>query len=297
MASSISSRLPSLRALLAFETTARTLSIGKAAIELNLTPSAVSHSIVGLETQIGTKLFRRTRNGVTLTSTGRTILAEVRTALNHLGSAFAPPSSVAKQPAITVLPNFATRWLIPRLANLLAFAPDIRFKLLLTDEITEFEIDRTADAAIRYGPGGWPGLECVKLHDERVFPVCSPNYRGGNLPKTERELAHCALIANPWQPWTPLFDALGIEWDDDAAAVEITDSSMAIQAAVEGTGITLARGLLVSGELASGRLVRLFEIEQRTQYCYWVAWPKGTRKRAQIDTLVSWLQREMRKSD
>lgn len=289
-----SHRLPSLRSLLAFETTARTLSIARAAVELNLTPSAVSHSILGLETQIGTKLFRRKRNGMVLTATGRMILAEVRTALAHLGGVFSPPVNSSKRLAITTLPNFATRWLIPRLPSLMAFAPDILFDIHVTDELTEFEIERTADVAIRFGPGGWGGLELVKLLDERVIPVASPNYRGGDLPKVETDLLQCALITNPWQPWAPWFAFLGIDWDDSDAAVKIRDSSLVVQAAVEGVGVALARSLLAKADLASGKLVQLFNVERPTDYAYWLAWPKGTQKRAQIDRLVAWFHRELR---
>lgn len=297
MTSRASHRLPSLRSLLAFETTARTLSIARAAIELNLTPSAVSHSIVGLETQLGAKLFRRKRNGVVLTATGRLIISEVRTALAHLGSAFSSPVSSSQRLAITMLPSFATRWFMPRLPRLLAFAPDILFDIHVADELTEFEIDRTADVAIRFGPGGWPGLEFVKLLDECVIPVASPNYRGGNLPKAESDLLQCALISNPWQPWAPWFAAIGIDWDESEAAVKIRDSSMVVQAAVEGVGVALARSLLARADLASGKLVQLFDIERPTDYAYWLAWPKGTQKRTQIDKLLAWFNRECRRAE
>ena len=293
----IARRLPSLRAILAFEATARNLSIARAADELNLSSSAVSHSIIGLEAQLGAKLFRRMRNGVTLTEAGRNILAEVRTALSALDAAFSPPQVGPKRLAITVHPSFATRWLLPRLASLLAFAPDVRFEILPTDELAEFEIDRTADVAIRFGPGGWAGLEAIRLSEERMLPVASPHYREGDLPRTPQDLLRCDLITNPWQPWAPWLARHGIDWEDARAAVEIRDSSMVVQAAVAGAGVALARELLANADLAAGGLVRLFGIEQTMDYGYWLAWPKGTRKRALIELLLAWLKRELSETD
>jgi LysR family glycine cleavage system transcriptional activator len=289
----IARRLPSLRAILAFESTARNLSIAGAAGELNLTSSAVSHSIIGLESLLGAKLFRRKRDGVALTEAGRNILAEVRPALAHLDTAFAPPIGDRKRLAVTIHPSLATRWLLPRLPNLVASAPDIRFEILLTDELAEFEIDRAADVAIRFGPGGWPGLDAIRLLDEQVVPVASPNYRGGDLPKAPADLAQCALITNPWQPWAPWLAARGIVWDDARAAVAIHDSSMVIQAAVAGAGVALARALLAHADLEAGRLTPLFHDEALMDFAYWLAWPKNTRKLVLIETLLDWLKQEI----
>ncbi len=287
-------RLPSLRAVLAFEATARNLSLARAAQELNLTSGALSHSIAGLESQLGVKLLPRLRNGVALTPAGREILGDVRAALVHLDAAFPPLSR--PDPAtlsLSVLPSFATRWLVPRLAAFKAFAPEIRIDLNATEEVTEFDIDRRADVAIRFGPGGWEGVEAIRILDERVFAVAAPGFNGGVFPKSIAELAEGELITNPWQPWRPWFAAAGVEWDDSEAAIVIRESSLVVQAAVEGVGVALVRGMLADRDLKAGRLVRLFPHEVPSEYAYWLVWPKATRKRPLIDRFAAWLADEV----
>jgi LysR family glycine cleavage system transcriptional activator len=286
-------RLPSLKALLAFEATARNLSISRAAKELNLTAGAVSHSIAVLETQLHNKLFQRCRNGVVLTDTGRQFLGTAQAALSIMESAFAAPASGPKDLAISVLPSLATRWLIPRLPRLLAYAPDIRFEIQSIQVLTEFDIEQSADVGLRFGSGDWSALDTVKLANEQVVPVASPAYRGGRLPATPEELAKCKLIFNPRTPWSLWADQFGIRLTEKDAVVSIDDTSMVIQASVAGLGIALARGLMVADEIASGRLVPLFQSTEIADRGYWLAWPKNSRKRALVDRLAAWLSQEM----
>jgi DNA-binding transcriptional LysR family regulator len=278
---------------LAFEATARNLSISRAAKELDLTASAVSHSIAVLEAQLHDKLFERRRNGVVLTSTGRQFLGTAQAALSLVESAFAAPRSGPKDLAISVLPSLATRWLIPRLPSLLAYAPDVRFEIQSVQVLTEFEIEQSADVGIRFGSGEWPALDTLKLANERVVPVASPAYRDGRLPTAREELAECTLIFNPRTPWSLWATEFGLRLSERDAAISIDDTSMVIQAAVAGVGVALARSLMVADELASGRLVSLFQSAEIVDRGYWLAWPRNSRKRALIDRLAAWLLEEM----
>ncbi|HWX36707.1 MAG TPA: LysR substrate-binding domain-containing protein [Steroidobacteraceae bacterium] len=293
MGGSRPNRLPSLKALLAFEATARNLSISRAAKELNLTASAVSYSISVLEAQLHNKLFQRGRNGVVLTGTGRQFLGTAQAALVLMESAFAAPPSGPRDLAISVLPSFATRWLIPRLPRLLAHAPDIRFEIQSIQVLTEFDIEHSADVGIRIGSGDWPALETIKLANERLVAVASPAYRQGRLPTAPEELAKCELIFNPRTPWSLWANQFGLRLSEKDTVLSIDDTSMAIQVAVAGLGIALARGLMVADELASGRLVPLFQSVEIVDRGYWLAWPKNTRKRALIDRLAAWLSQEL----
>jgi LysR family transcriptional regulator, glycine cleavage system transcriptional activator len=286
-------RLPSLRALLAFEATARNLSISRAAKELNLTASAVSHSIAVLEAQLHKKLFQRFRNGVVLTGSGRQLLGTAQAALSIMESAFATPASGPRHLAISVLPSFATRWLMPRLPRLLSYAPDIRFEIQSVQALTEFDVEQSADVGIRFGSGDWPLLDTLKLTDERVVPVASPAYRDGRLPMAPEELVECKLIVNPRTPWSLWANQFGLRLNEKDAVISIDDSSMVFQAAIAGVGIALARVVLVADELASGRLVPLFHSTEIAARGYWLAWPKNSRKRALIDQLAAWLSEEM----
>jgi LysR family transcriptional regulator, glycine cleavage system transcriptional activator len=293
LSSSRPKRLPPLGALLAFEATARNLSISRAAKELNLTASAVSHSIAVLETQLHKQLFQRVRNGVLLTDSGRQLLGVAQAALSIMQSAFAAAPTGPSHLAISVLPSFATRWLLPRLPRLLAYAPNIRFEVKSIQMLTEFDVEQSADVGIRFGSGNWPLLDALKLSNERVVPVASPAYRGGRLPKEPEELMECKLIFNPRTPWSLWADQSGLKLSERDAVASIDDTSMVIQAAVAGMGIGLARSLLVADELAAGRLVPLFHSVEIVDRGYWLAWPKNSRKHALIDRLASWLSQEM----
>lgn len=286
-------RLPSLKVLLAFEATARNLSISRAAKELNLTASAISHSIAALEAQLHSKLFQRCRNGVVLTGIGRQFLGTAQAALSIMESAFAAPTSGPRDLAISVLPSFATRWLIPRLPRLLAYAPDIRFEIQSIQALTEFDIEQSADVGIRVGSGDWAALDTLKLADERVVPVASRAYRNGRLPVAPEELPECKLIFNPRTPWSLWADRFGLRLGEKDAVISIDDTSMVIQAAVAGVGIALARSLMVADEIDAGRLVPLFQGVEIADGGYWLAWPKNSRKRALIDRLAGWLSAEM----
>ena len=159
--------------------------------------------------------------------------------------------------------------------------------------LTEFDIDKSADVGIRLGSGKWAALETLRLASERVMPVVSPTYRDGRLPTTPEQLAECDLIFNPRTPWSLWAKQFGLKLTEKDALVSIDDTSLVIDAAVAGVGIALARGLMVADELASGRLVSLFESAEVVDHGYWLAWPKNSRKRALIDRLASWLSDEM----
>lgn len=292
MPPALPSRLPSLRALLAFEATARHQRLAGAAAELNLTVSAVSHAVRGLEAQLGVKLFRRTRDGVALTTAGHGILLEVRQGLELLGGVFQPPQTEPRgRLMVSVISGFASGWLAPRLGRLRQSIPELELSLLISDELVDFGVERTAHAAIRYGRGEWPGLEAVRIRNEETFPVASPSYRAGRLPSTPEDLLECDLIQNPWEPWEPWFERAGVEgpW---RAVVEIADTALAVLAAAEGSGVALARGTVAASALESGRLVRLFDIAAPSEDSYWLAWPQGSRKRGLIGRLETWLNDE-----
>jgi len=261
--------------------------------ELNLTAGAVSHSIAALEVQSCNKLFERVTNGVVLTSSGRQLLGATRAALSLLDLAFATPPPGPRRLAISVLPSFATRWLVPRLPRLLGHAPDIRFEVQSVQGLTEFDIEHSADAGIRLGAGDWPNLDMIKLSDEWVVPVASPSYHDGRLPRAPDERMGCRRIVNPRTPWSLWCAQQGVRLRENEAVVSLDDTSMVIQAAVAGLGIALARGLLVADELAAGRLVPLFPAAPVPGLAYWLVWPKSSRKCTLIDRLAAWLREEM----
>lgn len=281
-------RPPSLRAISAFEAAARHQSFARAARELNLTTSAVSHAIRGLEAQLRTKLFDRVGRKVALTSEGQTLAVRVRLSLTLLGDAFdTSPWLRRDRLVVSTLASVASR-IAPLLTDVRRALGDIDLELRCDSALADLTAD-DVDVAIRFGPGGWSGLQARHLLDEALFPVAGPQFRGGDLPRTIEALRDCALIRHPESTWRLWLDPLGHEPADFPTSLTIDDLGVALEVARQGKGIALARSWLVRDDLKAGRLIRLFDHEVSAEYSYWAVWNGGSPKRALIGDFVDWL--------
>ena len=168
-------RLPSLRAIEAFEAAARLGSITAAAPELNLTPSAISHQVRALERQLGVQLFRRGNRSITLTDAGNAFAELIGGALARIEQASNSISERGYSDVLTVhcAPTFAPSWLMPRLGDFLTKHPEIDVRVHATPELADF-FGTVTDVEIRYGSGDWPNLYVAALMEEHITPLCSP---------------------------------------------------------------------------------------------------------------------------
>lgn len=281
-------RPPSLRSISAFEAAARHQSFAKAALELNLTTSAVSHAIKSLETRLRTRLFDRSGRKVVLTVEGQTLAVRVRLSLALLGEAFdTSPWLRRDRLVVSTLASIASR-IASALPDFQGLCRDVELELRCGAALADLTAD-DVDVAIRFGPGGWTGLQARHLGDETLFPVASPSYRGGALPRTVDELHGCTLIRQPESTWRLWLDPLGCNPADFPSTLTIDDSGVALEVARQGKGVALARSWLVRDDLESGRLVRLFEHEVSAEYSYWAVWSGGSARRALILAFVEWL--------
>jgi LysR family glycine cleavage system transcriptional activator len=281
-------RPPSLRSISAFEAAARHQSFAKAALELNLTTSAVSHAIKGLETRLHTRLFDRVGRRVNLTAEGQTLAVRVRLSLSLLGDAFdTAPWLRRDRLVISTLASIAGA-LAPRLPDFQRRFGGIELELRSASALADFTTD-DVDVAIRFGPGGWTGLQARHLGDEILFPVASPSYRGGDLPRSIEALRGCTLVRHPESTWRLWLDPLGHDPNDFPAPLTIDDLGVALEVARQGEGIALARSWLVRDDLKAGRLVRLFDHSVSAEYSYWAVWSGGSARRALIASFVDWL--------
>ena len=164
-----------LNALRAFEATGRHLSIRKAAEQLNVTPSAVSHQLRALEDTLGVALLRRVNRRLVLTEAGQLLLPGLRDGFASIAGAVAALEASRRHGVLTVsmLSTFAAGWFIPRLTRFQARHAEIEVRVATTTRAVDLDRE-DIDAAIRYGRGGWPGLRCDRLIGERIVPVCSP---------------------------------------------------------------------------------------------------------------------------
>src|SRR5581483_10212898 len=200
--------LPSLAGLRAFEAAARHLSFTRAAQELNVTQTAVSHLIRRLEEQLGVRLFLRRNRALELTREAAAYLPAVRGAFEDLRRATNRLRRSERDGLLTVstTASLAAKWLVTRVAAFQAANPGIEVRISTSSHLVDFQREEV-DMAVRYGRGIWPGLRTDWLMAEDMFPVCSPSLLGGEHPLREPEdlehhtLLHATVSREDWQLW------------------------------------------------------------------------------------------------
>ncbi|MCB9759745.1 MAG: transcriptional regulator GcvA [Alphaproteobacteria bacterium] len=292
--------LPSLPGLLALDAAARHQSFSRAARALHITPSAVSHRIRALEEELGVALFTRHTRRIRLTPEGRALAAATADALAVLHQAIEALRPAPDDGVLTVScsPSFAVRWLVPRLPRLTQAHPALTLRLDATDRLVDLDAE-PVDAAIRFGAGGWPGVRAVKLADEVVFPVCSPLLsRVGPPLEHPGDLRHHTLLHDTalerhpdrvgWPAWLAAAQAKGV---DGRAGPRFSHANLALEAALAGQGVALARRTLVTAELSDGRLVRPFALTLPSPLTYWLVTRASGPERPALQAFAGWLAR------
>jgi LysR family glycine cleavage system transcriptional activator len=288
-------RFPPLSALRPFEAAARLESFSRAADELSITHGAVSHQVRALEEHLGAPLFARHGKRVSLTAAGRAFAEKVRGALEDIAQA-ADALRVRRDDRLTVsvLPSFASRWLMPRLIRFMDANPKIEVNVIATTALADFAADEV-DVAIRFGPGPWPPLVCEKFLEDEYFPVASPRMNRGRLPKTPRELLRLGIIREDRDYWQAWFEKAGVSIEGAVAARGPTfnDSTYALQSAARGEGIALARRSIVEEDLERGTLKRLFDITVPSRERYWFVSPRETAETPKVKAFRKWVKAEI----
>jgi LysR family glycine cleavage system transcriptional activator len=288
-------RLPPLNALRAFEAAARHLSFTRAADELHVTQTAISHQIRGLEERLGVRLFRRLPRGLLLTEEAQRYLPPVRDAFDRIAAATEQlgAGSSGGRLTVSVLPSFAAKWLVPRLGRFRVAHPDLDLRISASSQLVDFARD-DVDVAIRMGRGRYPGLRVDRLFGESMVPVCAPELLTGPQPlRRPGDLRHHVLLHDDdhtgWQLWLELAGVAGV---DPRRGPIFTDSAMVVQAAAEGQGVAIARRVLAAADLAAGRLVQPFEVSVPHDLAYYLVSPEATAEQPRIKAFRAWLLTE-----
>jgi len=287
--------LPSLLALRAFEAGARLGSFSRAAEELLITQSAVSRHVRNLESFLEVTLFNRAGRHLSLTTEGRQYITSVSEAFDQLSAATA---ALRRRPnrvmTVSMLPALAVKWFVPRLVRFYDSCPDIDLHLSLSRELTNFDRDGV-DVAIRYGRGDWKGTNAEELLGEVVFPICSPRLLDGPTPLRKLEdLAGATLLhGNIREDWTMWLRAAGCKDVDATRGPKFDDHASLIEAAIQGLGVGLGRGLMVADDLANGSLVMPFSTRLRAHYSYWLVTPRRQAPHPGFKAFREWVLREI----
>ncbi|MBN8629502.1 MAG: LysR family transcriptional regulator [Rhodobacterales bacterium] len=289
--------LPPLSTLIGFEAAARLQSFSRAAEELHITQSAISHQVRVLEEHLGQPLFRRIGRRIELVDAGRDFLITARTALEEVRhgvrrlNAYSKPGSV-----IVMMPGaLATGWFIPRLASLRASHPWVDPWVHTSDDS---HVPEEAEIDIVLGPVPWadPGAESVVLAEDRQIPLCAPSLAATLPDLTDAQrlddapLLHDETL-NDWQSW---FSEAGSARTEFARGYNFSDTGQMLQAAILGLGVCLASERLAHQHLAEGRLVRpVAKALGRRSLLFASAWTRNL-SRPPVAALWTWIEQESR---
>ena len=288
--------LPPLKGIIAFEVVARLGSINKAADELNVTASAVSHQIANLEGFVGRKLFERTSRGLVLTPVGERYQHDLTGALALIASAAqnARSSEGVEVLRIHVSPSFASLWLMPRLPAFLAEHPDLRVQLSAAHTHSDFSRGEV-DLDIRYGAIRWGDLHVESIFAEEILPLASPGLLKRIVVRGAEDLIGHALILSDvnvvqWPRW---FAAHGVPLSPGTYALRFDRAYLAIEAAVQGLGIALESNRIAAASLQRGDLVPVFADRKGVQvHAHHLVYPAAHGKWKKVAQFVTWLRRE-----
>ncbi len=289
--------------LRSFEVAARHRSLSKAAAELGVTHSAVSHQIKLLEEQIGAELFTRSSQGVRLTPSGETLLSVLSESFDRITNTLSRLADTAGTASlrVTTTPTFATRWLVPRISAWRSLETGINLHLLPTLDFLDLD-GGAADVAIRCGKPPWPGLTSELLRPINMTPVCSPSLLKEDDLEDEHDVLNHELIhadirghalGEEWKMW---LTAAGVSPAGDLQGLSFHDPSLALQAALDGLGIAMGYLDLIEPVVESGRLVCPFDLVVKHYFSYYFVYPTTRAHEDKIRTFKDWLISELPQS-
>jgi LysR family glycine cleavage system transcriptional activator len=290
--------LPPLTALRSFEAAARHLSFTRAAAELSVTQTAISHQVKLLEAHLGTLLFRRLPRRIHLTADGlawakelKDIFGRLEEANRRLRIGTRPDRPVT---SVSIIPSLAARWLVPRLGRFLERQPGCDVRISPNEHPVDFAAEGV-DLGIRYGSGGYPGLVVEKLADDALVAVCAPSLaRKRRLDRPHDLAKHVLLHDDARDAWERWLGHHGVPGVDAARGPVLTDSSMLVEAAARGQGVALARWSLAMDDLAAGRLILPFGKlrPMPTGRSYYLVGPRENLERPHVKQFRDWVVAE-----
>jgi LysR family glycine cleavage system transcriptional activator len=294
--------LPPLTELRAFEAAARHLSFKKAAAELSVTPTAISHQIKLLERHCGRLLFQRRPRPLKLTYAGEQLFPALRDGFEAFGDALSAVRSGATggRLRITATNAFAARWLVPRLPIWRTAYPRLKLDVIGTDTVLDLRSGEV-DVAIRYARRRPPEHASVELLRDTFRVVASPNLIGNRRKPslTPAEIANFTVIESEWPP-TDRQAPTWQRWQTLArrrhkqvphlsrlAGLSFREELHAIEAAIAGQGVAICSDVLVGPELASGALLQVSNITI-PGYRFYIVYRTGDAKLASIKAFAAW---------
>jgi LysR family transcriptional regulator, glycine cleavage system transcriptional activator len=281
-------RLPSIHALAAFESAARLGGFAQAAAELCITPSAVSHRIRQLESQLGESLFDRSPTGVRLSDAGRRYLGLVREAFDRLSQLARDEDPAPLRLRVGAPPTFARNLLIPRLPGFYRLWPDIEIDVAVQAPLQEKPERHEVD--IRFGRGPrFDDRPPAKLFDDVNVALAAPAYAQALGMQQPTDLQRAALLRTPLVAWQPWFAAAGLDWPEPTRGQSFTDLGILLEAAASGLGVAVCPQRIGEQWIAAGSLVPLFGVAVPASNTYYTLVQPDQLHRPEVAAFVEWL--------
>jgi DNA-binding transcriptional LysR family regulator len=256
---------------------------------LNVTPGAISQQLRKGEEQLGFQVFMRMQSGLEPTERGRQLLASLHAGFSRIQDGVIDAKGHGSATLTVSLGSvFAVNWLVPRLAAFRSKHPNISLRIETSRDLIDFR-SSDVDLAIRLGAGRWPDVDARKLWDQSVFPICSPSF-ASRLTRLE-DLSHVPIIIDShsvfeWKDW--LAEA-GASTDFRLQGTEFNEPILAFGAVLAGHGVMLGWTILAADALAEGRLVKPFPCKIRSEYAYWLVWPRSRKPSPAARLFSTWL--------
>ena len=290
-----------LTALRAFEATGRHGSLRKAADELGVTPSAISHRIKYLERYLGRPLIDRRKRTIAPTSIGQILMTDLTEGFSRLNGAMRwIMETRSNSVKISTAPTVAVRWVIPRLGRFRTLHPEIDVQISISGELVDF-LNDDIDIAIRYGMGRYPRLMSDKLFGSEAIVVCTQSLlKKEKLPLTPANLIDYALLEDAdtanaeghpgWQQW---FADIGVN-HGVSSRFQFNCTHLAIEAALSGHGIALVDRLMVLDELKKGHLICPIDHSLPMKTGYYLVYRQSALRLPAVSAFRRWVLEEAR---
>jgi LysR family glycine cleavage system transcriptional activator len=291
-------KLPTLRALQAFEAFGRLGSATASARELGVTIGAVSQQLRNLETEIGLRLIERKGNTISLTTRGRSYHAEIKTAFDALREAQGRIERRRSEETLTIscLPSLASKWIGAKLSDWQLEHPTVTVRLIGDDYEPNFAAGE-ADFRVSYGDLIHRFDHRTELFADWVVPACAPALLARLDLKTPAQILDAPLLGIEWPRaqgaalgWTDWATHIGVSRRESLGEIRFSMSSAAIDAAINGRGFVLAQLSMAAEDISSGRLVIPFDIRMQLPQPYALAWDPAVLEKPFGAELRRWIQ-------
>ncbi|MDU9003487.1 LysR substrate-binding domain-containing protein [Sedimentitalea todarodis] len=285
-------QLPPLNGLRAFEAAGRRLTFRAAAEDLGVTQGAVAQQVRQLEAHLGLLLFERLPKGLALTPSGRSYHAHIATAFDDMRRA---TDSLKPEPGdvrISVTPTFAAKWLIPNLPGFSALHPDIDLQILATERVSSFHSDGI-DLAIRQAPPPFgAALYAIRLFRHEIMAVAAPALiENHSVPLDRDAIAHLPKLHDAHDLWPAFLKRLNVR-DQSGHGLRLSQTTLAVDAALSGQGIALVSHFLVARDISAGHLVQVIPDIMPGQHDFHLLVERKSRRNPAIEAVIAWLTSE-----